>query len=295
MDDGGKVASIALPEVEGVTHRWVDAEGLSVHVAEVGAGPPLVLLHGWPQHWFCWRQVVPALAEHFHLFIPDLRGHGWSGVPRFGYDKEQLVTDLLASLDVLGLESVGLVGHDWGGWTGFLAALRDPDRFRGLVVLGIVHPFQRPTFAKVAQSWRGAYQVALSTPIVAEALLRSSPRFVAAGIRAATARPDAVPERDRVHYGHVLQQPARAHASVQMYRTFLLGEVLHLGQYRRHRLTVPTRLIIGDRDPIGSPAVMDGWQDCADDMSVDIVHGAGHFLPDEVPERVVAEVLAHFA
>lgn len=70
----------------------------------------------------------------------------------------------------------------------------------------------------------------------------------------------------------------------------------HLTRYRRQHLTVPTRLIVGDRDPIGSPAaLLDGWQDCADDMRVDIVDGAGHLLPDEVPERVVAEVLEHFA
>jgi len=294
VDSNGPAATIALPEVEGVMHRWVDADGLSVHVAEAGTGPPLVLLHGWPQHWFCWRQVIPDLADRFRLIVPDLRGHGWSGAPPVGYEKEQLATDLLALLDALGLESVGLVGHDWGGWTGFLAALRAPERFRGFVALGIVHPFQRPTFAKAAQAWRGAYQVALSTPMLAEALLRSSPRFVAAGIRAATACPDAVPGHDRLHYGEVLQQPARAHATVQMYRTFLLREVRELARYRRHRLTVPTRLLIGDRDPIGSPALMDGWQDCADDMRVDVVAGAGHFLPDEVPERVVAEVVEHF-
>ena len=295
MDSSGTASTVELPEVEGVTHRWVDAEGLSVHVAEAGTGPPLLLLHGWPQHWYCWRRVVPTLAERFHLIIPDLRGHGWSSAPSTGYEKEQLATDLLATLDALGLESVGLVGHDWGGWTGFLAALRAPERFRGFVALGIVHPFQRPTFAKALQAWRGAYQVALSTPVLAEALLRSSPRFVAAGIRAATVRPDAVSERDRLHYGEVLQQPARAHATVQMYRTFLVREVPHVRRYRQHRLTVPTRLVIGAGDPIGSPALLDGWQDCADDMRVDIVDDAGHFLPEEVPERVVAEVLEHFA
>lgn len=287
-------ATVALPEVGGVTHRWLDAAGLSIHVAEAGTGPPLVLVHGWPQHWFCWRRVIPTLASRYRLIMPDLRGHGWSDAPPDGYDKEQLATDLLALLDALELDSVGLVGHDWGGWTGFLACLRAPERFRGFVALGIVHPFQRPTLAKAAQAWRGAYQVALSTPVVAEALLRASPRFVAAGIRAATAQPDAVSASDRLLYGQILQQPARAHATVQMYRTFLLREAPNLGRYRQRRLTVPTRLVIGDRDPIGSPALLEGWEDCADDMRVDIVAGAGHLLPEEVPERVVTEVVELF-
>ena len=102
----------------GVTHRWVDVAGLSVHVAEAGAGPPLLLLHAWPQHWFCWRRVVP-LSDRYRLIMPDLRGHGRSGAPRRGYEKEQLATDLLTLLDTLELDKVGLVGHDWGGWTGF--------------------------------------------------------------------------------------------------------------------------------------------------------------------------------
>ena len=108
-----------LPDVAGVTHRWVDVAGLSVHVAEAGAGPPLLLLHAWPQHWFCWRRVVPLLSDRYRLIMPDLRGHGWSGAPRRGYEKEQLATDLLTLLDTLELDKVGLVGHDWGGWTGF--------------------------------------------------------------------------------------------------------------------------------------------------------------------------------
>ena len=75
-----------------------------MHVAEAGSGPPLLLVHGWPQHWFCWRRVVPLLADRYRLIMPDLRGHGWSDAPR-GYDKEQLATDLLGLLDTLELDS----------------------------------------------------------------------------------------------------------------------------------------------------------------------------------------------
>src|SRR5688500_7961534 len=101
---------VAIPDLPGVTHRTVDVDGLAVHVAEAGEGPPLVLLHGWPQHWWCWRHVVPLLADSYRLVMPDLRGHGWTEAPSGGYDKEQLATDLLGTLDVLGLDEVGLVG-----------------------------------------------------------------------------------------------------------------------------------------------------------------------------------------
>jgi pimeloyl-ACP methyl ester carboxylesterase len=226
--------------------------------------------------------------------MPDLRGHGWSDAPRDGYEKENLVDDVLALMDVLRLDSVGLVGHDWGGWTGFLAALRAPDRFSGLLALGIVHPFQTPNFAKALQAWRGAYQLFLAAPVIAQATLRASPRFVAAAISAATVRDDANAEDERRLYGEVLQDPARARATTQMYRTFLLRELPHLQRYQAQRLQVPTRLLIGDRDPIGNEAMLAGWESHADDMAIEIVPSAGHFLPEEAPGEVAAALDALF-
>jgi pimeloyl-ACP methyl ester carboxylesterase len=70
-----------LPPVEGVEHRFVRANGIRIHVAETGQGPPLMLLHGGPQHWYAWRHIIPELAGEFRLICPDLRGFGWSDVP----------------------------------------------------------------------------------------------------------------------------------------------------------------------------------------------------------------------
>jgi len=110
-----------LPHVDGVSHRWVQARGLRFHVAEAGSGEDVVLcLHGWPQHWYLWRHLMPALADRHRVLAMDLRGFGWSDAPRDGYEKENLATDVLAVMDELGLERVKLVGHDWGGWIGFL-------------------------------------------------------------------------------------------------------------------------------------------------------------------------------
>ena len=69
------------PEIDGVTHRYVDLPGVRMHVAEAGGGPPILLLHGWPQHWWIWRKVIPALAENHRVICPDLRGFGWSEAP----------------------------------------------------------------------------------------------------------------------------------------------------------------------------------------------------------------------
>ncbi|HYJ20397.1 MAG TPA: alpha/beta fold hydrolase, partial [Solirubrobacterales bacterium] len=113
-----------LPPVDGVSHRTVRARGLDFHVAEAGSGDDVVLcLHGWPQHWYEWRHLMPALADRHRVLALDLRGFGWSEAPPKGYEKENLASDVLAVLDQLGIERVKLVGHDWGGWVGFLLCL----------------------------------------------------------------------------------------------------------------------------------------------------------------------------
>jgi pimeloyl-ACP methyl ester carboxylesterase len=288
---------VPLPEVPGVTHRQVDVAGLSVHVAEAGSpdAPPLVLLHGWPQHWLCWRRIVPLLAGDFRLLMPDLRGFGWSDAPETGYDKEQLATDLLGLLDALDLSRVGLVGHDWGGWTGFLACLREPERFRGFLALGITHPFQHPDF-RVVESWRLGYQVALSTPVLPEWALRTMPALVEGAVRLGARRRDVFPPEVLRSYAEVLREPARARASVRLYRTFQLREALpvFLGRYADARLTVPTRLVGGRYDPVVTPALLAGYEGRADDMTVEVLDGVGHFVPEEAPEVVADHVRALF-
>ncbi len=287
--------SLPQPPVAGVTHRTVRVGDLDVHVAEAGAGAPLVLLHGWPQHWYAWRELVPRLAGSYRLVMPDLRGHGWTGAPASGYDKEQLATDLLGLLDALELPEVGLVGHDWGAWSGYLACLRAPERFRGFAALGIPHPFQSPDL-RVLEAWRGAYQVVLGTPVLGERLLRTSTRTVEAVIRLGTTRQAAFSDADLQVYARVLQEPARARASSALYRSFVLREALPvlLGRYRAARLTVPTRLVIGADDPVCSRRLLVGWEDVADDMTVRVLPGVGHFVPEEAPDVVEQVVRALF-
>src|SRR5918999_5304513 len=126
-----------MPQLEGVEHRFIDVDGLRMHVAEAGEGEPVLMLHGWPQHWWEWRAVIPRLADRYRLICPDLRGHGWTDAPREGYEKERLATDVLGLLDALELERVRLVGHDWGGWVGFLLCFRAPQRIDRFLALNI--------------------------------------------------------------------------------------------------------------------------------------------------------------
>jgi pimeloyl-ACP methyl ester carboxylesterase len=288
---------VEMPHLDGIAHRWVDVRGERFHVAESASADPgapvVVLLHGWPQHWWCWRKVIPGLVPDTRVVALDLRGHGWSSAPDHGYRKEELVDDVFAVLDELGHDRVTLVGHDWGGWVGFLAALREPERFDALVALGILHPFQRLSPETIANAWRVGYQPVLAAPLLGSSLLRTQPWVVSEMIRLGTSERDAIDPATRRQYAEVLRSPARANASVQMYRTFLLHELPHLGRYQQSYLTVPTRLLVGRDDPVANGAFLDGWQEHAADMTIEYIDRVGHFVPEESPARVIHAIRAN--
>ena len=282
----GSTHQAPMPHVEGVEHRFVDVGDVRVHVAEAGDGPPLLLLHGWPQHWYCWRRVVPLL-DRFRLVMPDMRGFGWSSVPATGYDKENLASDVLALMDQLAIERAGIIGHDWGGWTGFLTSLRAPDRVAALLAVSIAHPFVSVDARTIVQSWRFGYQLLLGSPLGRLAL--SQPRLLDMML---TTETDAIAE-PRV-YSEVIADPDRARASELLYRTFLLNEVPRLRRYRDDVLEVPTVLAVGDRDPVIRPSMLDGFEEHAEEMTIEIIRGAGHFVPEEAPDELAELALATF-
>jgi pimeloyl-ACP methyl ester carboxylesterase len=234
-----------MPQVAGVTHRYVDVGSACLHVAEAGAGTPLLLLHGWPQHWWSWRRVIPALAREHRLLVPDLRGFGWSDAPAGDYSKHALARDMIELLDIEGIDQVPIVGHDWGAYVGFLLALEHPARVQRLLALDITPPWAgRPRLRHVALPLLGSYQVLLATPGLGRRLLESGPKLVRSIIRAGSA-PGAIWSTDELDcYADVLREPARAAASAACYRTFLTRELpgLAVRGDRSDELRVP----IGD-------------------------------------------------
>jgi pimeloyl-ACP methyl ester carboxylesterase len=286
-----------LPAVPGVEHEFVETSRLRMHVARSGdGGPPLVLLHGWPQHWFEYRHVIGPLAERYSVICPDLRGLGWTEAPPRGYDKESIATDVLALLDALDLERVFLVGHDWGAHAGFLLCLREPERVERFVALNQIHPWLRFSPKDLLNFWRLAYQYLLAFPVLGARVLRRRPGFVRGLIRAWSAR-DVWSAAEVDAFTEPLREPERARASAQYYRTFVLGELFQMlaGRYRDSRLLTPTLLLFGEDDGVIRPHQVRGFEPYADDMRLELIPGVGHFPAEEAPELVVERTLEHFA
>jgi pimeloyl-ACP methyl ester carboxylesterase len=285
-----------LPELAGVTHDYLEVNGFRAHVALAGDpdAEPLVMLHGWPQHWWAWNKVIPQLAERYRVICPDLRGHGWSDAPSGGYDKPQFASDLIGVIDALGLGKVRLIGHDWGAIAGYLACIREPERFDRYLAVSIAPPFPAGGAKQALQLWRLYYQIPLTAPLLAPRLL-SKPGFIRSIIEKGVAKKGALSDRDIDLYAQAMAD--RPEVSLGIYRTFITRELLQVASGKwAAPLKVPTRLIVGENEPTTNAErarlAAEGY---ADDFQVSELKGVGHFLPEEAPEALVETALSFFA
>jgi pimeloyl-ACP methyl ester carboxylesterase len=158
-----------------ITHRHIHTNGIRMHVAECGAGPLVVLCHGFPESWYSWRHQLAAFAEAgFRAVAPDMRGYGQTDRPEAidQYTRFHLVGDMVGLLDALGSADAVIIGHDWGAPVAWSSALLRPDRFRAVVGLSVpfwLRPPVRPTSVMTQNDQAVFYQLYFQTPGVAEA------------------------------------------------------------------------------------------------------------------------------
>lgn len=289
MSEPGRGSGPPLPDLPGVEHRDVALASVRLHVARAGSGPPLVLLHGWPQHWWIWRALIGPLAQRYTVLAVDLRGFGWSQAPPGDYAKATFAEDVLALLDHEGLDRVRVMGHDWGAYTALLLGLEHAERVERIVALDIVPPWRDGFRAsQLGAPLFLSYQYLLASPLGVPALTRGG-GLVRTLIRAASGPGHEWSDEELDIYARVLRDPARARASSACYRTFLIRELPAqlTGAYRRGQLGVPSLLLMGGASALRR--VFDPRS--APNLTVSVIPGAGHFLPEEAPEAVLERAL----
>ena len=284
-----------FPVLPGVEHRFVELPGgLRMHVGEAGQGDPVLLLHGFPQHWWEWRGVIPALAEHHRVIVPDLRGTGWTNVPKTGYERDQLLADVVALLDALEIDRVHLVAHDWSSLLGYFLCFEHPERVRSYLCVAIPHPYIRFDVRALPAFRHLWFQYVIATPGLGPWLLRSGrQRFLRRIIRGFSSKRTTWTEEDLEMFAARMREPARARAAGRLYRGLILRELARIagGRYRDQRLTTPTVILCGADDPVMRPEFLGGYEDHADDLTIEVVPNASHFIPDEQPDAVAAHAL----
>jgi pimeloyl-ACP methyl ester carboxylesterase len=288
------------PPLDGVEHRYVTTrEGVRIHVACAGpdSGRPIMLVHGFPQHWWAWRhQIGPLAADGCRVLAPDLRGAGWSDAPRGPYLKTDMAEDLAAVLDQLDVGPVTIAAHDWGGPVALLLLLRHAGRVTGIAGFNTVGPWLRADGPLLAHLWAFYYQYPLLLPGIGprvigdprQRYLRWLTRWLGGGFQPS--------EVDLRLYLDRMGDPARAYAGSQWYRTFPREAVSWLrGAYADSRVDVPLRWVTGLKDPVITPVLHDNYREHATDITFEHVPDAGHWIHEQAPELVLDRIRALLA
>lgn len=287
-----------LPQLPDVSHAFVDlSTGLRMHIAEAGPpdAPTVVLLHGFPQHWWEWRHIIGPLAEHYRVLAPDLRGAGWTDAPAHGYSLDDVLADVLALLDQRGRHRVGLVGHDFSAFVGYRLCFDHPERVAGFLCLG-PHPYLRFDLHMLAGLPRLWFQPVVAMPRLGPWALGTD-RLARHLLRGYTSFPEAMSDEDLAIFVTRLHAQGHPEAGSALYRHLILPELSRFftASYRKRRLTVPTVALVGGADAGVRPGMLDVHGDPADDLAGHLVDGAGHYLADERPDAVVTHAVELFA
>lgn len=274
-------------------HEFIEANGVRFHYVEEGAGPLVLLLHGFPECWYSWRHQLPALAEAgFRAVAPDLRGYNLTDKPPSGYNIESLVEDVASLVRALGEERAHVVGHDWGGIIAWQVAWRRPELVRSLITMNAPHPaaFSEYVQRNVRQMLKSSYMLFFQVPRLPEYILtRNDAAAIARAFRQAAVRQEAFTDDDLRVYREAALRPGAARRMLDYYRQAVR-------QGRRalpdSPIEVPTLVLWGAGDPVLQADMNDHLERWVKNLTFKPVQDCGHWIQQERPDVVNSEVVA---
>ena len=290
------------------SHEETIINGVRLHYVEAGEGPLVVLLHGFPDHWYAWRDQIPALAEAgYRVVAPDMRGYNASEKPHGveAYRMGELIEDVLGLIETCGEERATVVGHDWGGVIAWEVAARHPDSVDRLAVLNAPHPatYRRELRSRPwDQAVRSWYVLFFQLPWIPEAFLRARDyRAIELSLREAPENPDVFDEAAIARYKRACDRPGAMTSMVNYYRALFRGTLRSTipGRSLPDETTTdgvisqPTLLIWGMEDRFLSPRLTEGLERWVTDVRIERLPDASHWVQVDAPERVT-ELLVNF-
>ena len=286
----------------------VQAEETTIFLRRFGSGPAVLLLHGFPQTHVMWRSVAPLLARHFAVICADLRGYGRSGCPasrsdHSPYAKRAMANDMVSVMAQLGFPRFSMAGHDRGGRVAYRLALDHPQHVERLAVLDIVptvDTWERANKTLATAFW--PWSLLAQPEPLPERLISAAPDAVVDHALGGWGSPaNAFGAEVRAAYIDALRDRARVHAICEEYRAAATLDHEHdLADRRAGRcIACPVLVLWSGRGPLGTWYAEVGgplalWRAWANDVRGGGLD-AGHFFPEEMPERTAEELSAFFA
>jgi pimeloyl-ACP methyl ester carboxylesterase len=277
-------------DIDNVTfsHRTASVNGgIQLHYVIGGHGHPIVLLHGWPQTWYEWLHVMPALAKNYTVIAPDLRGLGDSSKPLTGYDGKTVAEDIHQLVTQLGLKTIFLVGHDIGTQVAYSYAAAHPTEVKRLAVMELTIPGFAPP-GRPPLWWAIFHQ----TPDVPEALVQGKEMMYLPWFYHNLAyNPSAITQADINEFVSHYSAPGGMRAGFEYYRAFP-QDAIQNENYSKTKLTMPVLAVGGGYIPvlggnITMPSIIYGMKILAQNVQGITVPNSGHYIPEEQPDFVI--------
>lgn len=293
MNPETKESEIVTTPAPPFQHRTVAVGEVDLHAVELGQGDPVVLIHGFPQHWWMWRPVMTALAAAgFRAVAYDQRGMGGSSIAPAGYDKRTLAHDLAGLLDALEVLNAHVVGYDHGGGTALALAYEAPERVRTVTSLEYAPPgFGYEYGLQPTRNWQ-AWQLAFFTqPDVAVQFIAGKERELLAWyFWHWSANPDAVPQEDFEVYVRQLQKPGALRGGFSHFAAVFDDTELFKSWSAKGPLRQPVLALGGERGAGGF--VETAMRRLAERVEGGVIAGAGHWLAEEQPTELSSRLIA---
>jgi len=272
-----------------IRHERIRGDGIFLHVARAGSGPPVILLPGFPENWRTWKHQIPALtAAGFAVLAPDLRGYNESDRPsqREAYHLKHLVADVAALVRATGRERAHVVGHDWGGILAWTFAGAHPELLDRLVILNAPHLdiYRRLARGPSRQLLRSWYVLLFRIPRLSEwALSARNFHLIRDLFRRQPFKP-AFSDGETEAYIQALAKPGALTAALNWYRENAAPDAVHLA--RSARVDAPTLVIWGERDTSLGIELLDDLKRVAPRVRVHRITDASHWVQNEAPDEV---------
>ena len=290
----GAAPGLPAGSTDTFTSQYVAAGDVRLHAVVGGKGPPLLLIHGWPETWYAWRMVMPALARDFEVIAVDQRGIGLSDKPADGYDAGTLATDMVALMDALGHQRFALYGTDVGMPIAYAVTADHPDRVDRLVVSEAPLPGVSPSPPLFlppplnAKFWHLMFNQLPAE--VNEALVTGREEIFFGAEFDASAGTEKLPPEVVSYYLDILRSdPNALRGSFGFYRA-VNTTIAQNEQRKTRRLTLPVLAMGGEQS--GGEGAGKTMKLVADDVQTVVLPGAGHWVAEQAPEAMLAALTA---
>ncbi len=269
--------------LKNIEERYIETNRIKLHTIIVGTGKPLIMLHGFPEFWYCWSKIIPLLKDDFKLIIPDMRGYNLSDKPKGvdNYKMEILLEDIKGLSEELGLSKFNLAGHDWGGAIAWIFAEKYPELINKLIILNAPHHtiFSQKLRTNKEQQKASFYIFEFYKPNGEQFIIQNNYEQLRKFVFT-----KGFNDFDKEKYLEAWSQPGAIEGGVNYYRANQ--------SFREWAgiIEVPTLVLWGMKDKALTPQLLDGLSEYVKDLQIERNEESSHWITHEAPEFVSSKI-----